>query len=288
MKFFLRLVGYCIIVFPYSVQLLLGRWIGRIAYIFIRSRRKVAFKNIERCFPDFSPSQQKDLCWKNFQSMGMGITEVIACWLMSDERIEKIPYEWIGKENYEAALKTGKGIIALSGHFTCIEMAGQIFGKLIPSYSVYKALRNEAIDQIIVEGRGRYAKGQVKHTSMKAVILTLKEKKLIWFAPDQDFGRVKAEFVPFCGVPAATISATAVLAKLGDAVVMPMFFNRTSKGYQLFTLPVWDNFPSGDPYRDAKRYNDLLSNFVREHPENYIWVHRRFKTVQAGQNFYEN
>jgi len=213
--------------------------------------------------------------------------EALAAWFMSEKRILKIPCTWIGQEHYEAALAANKGIIALSGHFTSIEMIGRIFGKWIPAHFVYKPSRNTTIDQLVVNGRKRYAEGLLKHENMKAMVSCLKKKNLVWFAPDQDFGRVRAEFVPFCGVEAATIVAISILAKLGDAVVMPMFMRRTeNNGYELTTLPYWDQFPSESHYEDCKRYNDALTEYVRKYPEQYLWIHRRFKTVKTGENIY--
>ncbi len=288
MKFLLTALGYFMTIWPYSWQLACGRALGRLAYLMAKKRRVIAMINIHHCFPELSPRAQKSLCLKNFEGIGMGLAEAFAAWFMSERRVRKIPFTWIGKENYEAALKTGKGIIALSAHFTCIEMIGRIFGKFIPTDLVYKPSHNRVVDAIIVERRLKYAKGLLKHSNMKAMVSALRHKKLIWFAPDQDFGRVQAEFVPFCGVPAATIPAVSILAKLGDAVIMPIFFRRTEQGgYEFITLPLWEHFPSGDKVADIKRYNDQLTDFVKQYPADYFWIHRRFKTVESGENIYQ-
>ena len=170
----------------------------------------------------------------------------------------------------------------------CVEIIGRIFGKDVPTYLVFKKGRNEVIDEIVMEGRLRSAKGLLKHSNMKAMVSALREGKLIWFAPDQDFGRPRAVFADFFGKPAATIVATSVLAEMGNAVVLPTFFRRTPKGYELVMYPIWENFPSGDDAADVKRYNDLLTEFVRENPEQYLWIHRRFKSTEQGPNPYQN
>ncbi len=286
MKTLLNIIGYCLTVWPYRVQIRLGRALGLLSYYVAKKRRDIAFKNITHCFPEWTVSEHRALCRENFKRMGMGVTESFAAWMMSERRIAKIPCSWLGEENFKAALKTGKGVIALSAHFTCMEMMGRIIGKKLCMYYVYKASRNKAVDEFICKGRLRSSLGLLKHSNMRGVVAALRAKKVVWFAPDQDFGRVQAEFVPFCGVPAATINAASVLARLGDAVVLPMFFHRTKNGYELVTFPPWENFPSGDYYADAKRYNDLLTVFVRQYPAEYFWVHRRFKTTESGQNFY--
>lgn len=287
MKYLIIFLAKLITALPFRMQLALGSGLGAICYFLMKKRRFVAMRNLEHCFPEFNDQERKKLCFKSFQSTGMGVMEGLAAWFMSERRIQKIPFTWIGKEHYEAALKTDKGILALSGHFSCIEMIGRIFGKFIPSYCVYKPSRNQIADEIITQGRLRYALGLLKHSNMKAMISALRGKKLIWFAPDQDFGRVRAEFVPFCGIPAATIVAASILTKMGDAVVLPMFFRRTKTGYELIIYPHWENFPSGNDYEDCKRYNDLLTEFVKEYPDQYLWIHRRFKTAESGDNIYK-
>ena len=263
-----------------------GKLLGNIAYVLMRKRKRIALLNLAVCFPELTLRELKKLCKRNFQNVGMGVIEALVSFFVSDNAIQKIPYIWVGKEHYDQAIATGGGVIALSSHMTCVEMAGRIFGRFMSLYCVYKPSRNQRIDRMIVKGRMRYAKGLLKHSNMKAMVSALRQGKLVWFAPDQDFGRVRAEFVPFCGVPAATIVATNVLAKMGNAVVLPMFFHRTPEAYVLTTYPCFENFPTGNDYEDCKRYNDLLTEFVRQYPEQYLWIHRRFKTVKHGANIY--
>lgn len=287
MKFLLNCFGYFLAALPYRIQMLIGCGLGSISYHFMKRRRDIAMRNLAHCFPQLTHQERKALCYKNFQNVGMGVMEGLAGWFMSEKRIKKIPLIWTGEENYKAALKTGKGIISLSGHILCLEMLSRKTGPLIPAYFVYKPSRNKVIDEIIVKGRLRSAKGLLKHSNMKAMVSALRDGKLIWFLPDQDFGRARAVFADFFNQPAATIVATSLLAKIGEAIVLPTFFRRTPKGYELVMYPMWENFPSGNDEADAKRYNDLLTQFVSENPEQYLWIHRRFKTTQSGPNIYQ-
>lgn len=286
-KALFNFLGYAITALPYRLQLKIGAILGVIAYFLMGKRRRIAMQNLAHCFPTQTESERKKLCFKNFQNLGMGMMEGLMSWFMSEARIHKIPYIWTGKENYEAAIATGKGIIALSSHMMCVEMIGRIFGKYIPAYLVHKQSRDPVIEAIISKGRLRSAKGLLKHSNMKAMISSLRQGKLMWFAPDQDFGRPRSVFASFCGQPAATIVATSLLAKMGNAVIVPMFFRRTKQGYELKCYPMWENFPTNNDYKDAKRYNDLLTEFVKENPEQYLWIHRRFKTTESGQNIYQ-
>lgn len=282
-KALIKLTAHLIVALPFRVQLKLGYALGVLGYLLMKRRRKIALRNLQYCFPELSEQSRKTLCLKTFQSIGMGIIESLMAWFMSEKRIAKIPVTWIGKENFDKALSIGKGVILLSAHTTCVDLMGRLYGKRYALQFVYKPSRDQTINDIIVEGRLKTSAGLLKHSNMKAMVSALRQGGRVWFAPDQDFGRVRSVFVPFCGQNAATIVATSILAEMGRAAVIPVLFRRTRQGYEIITKEaVWENFPTGDDVADTRRYNDLLTEFVKKYPDQYLWIHRRFKTTQGG------
>lgn len=281
---FLRLL----VLLPYRGQLAIGRGLGGLLFYLMPKRRHIAETNLNLCFPEKSPLERKQLLKASFKGFGMGIMEALMAWWMPKARFNKIPFIWKGRERYDALAAQGRGIIGLGGHFTCLEIAGRCFANIVPVGLTYKASRNPLFEYILTRGRGRYVKFLLKHIQLKAMAQKLLEGKILWYAPDQDFGIARSVFTRFFGVPTATITGVSVLAKLGNALVVPVFFHRLPKGgYEAISLEPLENFPSDNIERDTERWQALLENFVRQYPEDYLWLHRRFKTQAPGaKNIY--
>jgi KDO2-lipid IV(A) lauroyltransferase len=150
---------------------------------------------------------------------------------------------------------------------------------------VYRPQRNEAVEAFQNQGRLRYAKGMFKRDELRAMVRHLRAGKLLWYAPDQDFGPQRSVFVPFFGIETATATGIANMARMGNAIVLPMWPMRdagTGKVNVTIEAP-FENFPSGDDVRDLAQYNDFLECHIRRDPAQYFWVHRRFKTAPAGE-----
>jgi KDO2-lipid IV(A) lauroyltransferase len=183
-----------------------------------------------------------------------------------------------------AALATGKGAILLSAHFTTLEFSGramQLAGVVFDA--VYRRNRSDFVTEFLRSGRERSADSTIEKRDIKTMVRRLREGKAVWYAPDQSYKRKGAEVVPFFGVPTMHTTATSTLARLGRATVVPFFPKRREDGtYQLELLPPLENFPGDDPVADVMRYIHLLEDHIRVCPEQYFWVHRKFKDLPPG------
>jgi KDO2-lipid IV(A) lauroyltransferase len=175
-------------------------------------------------------------------------------------------------------------VLAIGAHFDCLELIARKVGERLIASLVYKKSRNSAFNDLVLSRRKTYINKLISHENMRAMVRSLQKKEILWYAPDQDFGRPRSVFTPFFHKEAATLVGSSVLAKLGKAVVLPVFCHRkpNAEGYEFITLPVLENFPSGDDTADASRLNALLVDFIRKTPEQYLWAHRRFKTRPEG------
>lgn len=278
--FILRLL----VLLPFSWQLFLGRGLGLVFYCFIKNRRHIAKVNIDLCFPEKSAKERHKILKSSFICAGMGVMEALTAWFMSDRRFKKIPFRWEGQEYYQDLLKNGHGIIALGGHFTCLEICGRFFGERIPVCLVYKASRNPLFEYIVSRARKRYIKAIIRHKNINEMITHLQKNEVVWYAPDQDFGRIRSVWVPWFNVPAATITGVSTLAKKSGALVVPVYFRRDPQGgYVGESTNALSNFPSADEVKDAECWQKLLEDFVKKYPEDYLWGHRRFKTRPEGR-----
>ncbi|PCH56599.1 MAG: LPS biosynthesis protein [Legionellales bacterium] len=277
-------VARLFVLLPYKTQMQCGKFIGRFSMRFAKKRCHIAACNIKLCFPELSPSQQQALLIKSFESIGMSLIETLIAWWMPNKLFSKISCTYKGKENFFRAIQEGKGIILCSGHFTCLEIIGRFCCQHYNFYSIYQKHRNPVFNHIMYERRSRYVHKLISRTNIKGMVRNLRNKGLLWYAPDQDLGAKRSVFANFFGVPTATLKATSWLALKTDAKVVPFFFRRLPnyKGYEVEALPHFTDFPSEDNIKDASAYNTVLEKYIRTCPEQYLWQHRRFKTRPEG------
>lgn len=278
-----------LVALPFGAQRLAGRAIGDLAYLFGGQRKGIAARNLELAFPELGAAERRQLLRRHFASLGMSVIETGMCWWASDERIAGL-VEVSGLEHAEAALAAGHGGIMLTGHFTTLDLGGRFLTRLAPVSAMYRPHRNPLFEEIMRRGRERSARHAFVKTDVRAMIRALRTNHLVWYAPDQAHKRGKySAVVPFFGVPAPTNTATSAFARLGGAPVIPFFPLRLEGGggYRLEILPPLADFPSDDPAADAARINALLEERIRLCPEQYLWVHRRFKPAGAdGEDYY--
>lgn len=268
-----------LVALPYSVQLTAGRLIGSVAYVFARQRRAIAEVNLKLAFPELDDAGRRRLLRRHFQSLGISIIETGTCWWASDEKIEGL-VRVEGVEHVERALAAGRGAIMLTGHFTTLDIGGRFLARLGPVAAMYRPHRNPLFEEIMRRGRENTAKKAFVKRDVRAMIRALKTNHLVWYAPDQAHERGKySAVVDFFGIPSPTNTATSAFVRLSGAPVVPFFPVRLpgSAGYRLDVLPQLENFPGDDPVVDAERINRLLEERIRVCPEQYLWVHRRFK-----------
>lgn len=263
---------------PYRWQLGVGRWLGRAACTLARKRRAIARINIAQCFPELSAAAHDALTRKHFESLGASIMEMaLGRWGSMQQLLELCQVE--GAENVWKHTDRGVGVILLSAHFTTLEICGPALRNALPPFdAVYRRNRNPMITELLRSSRERSARRTIEKNDIKSMIRSLRDGVPVWYAPDQAYNRKQSALLPFFGVTSMTNTATSTLARLGNAVAVPFFPRRLPEGgYRLTILPALEDFPGDDPAADTRQYLKVLEQYVRECPEQYYWVHRKFK-----------
>lgn len=272
---------------PHSMALAIGRMFGRIVHRIAGSRRAIVRRNIELCFPDLRDTERDALAKRHFEALGMSLMEMgIGRWASDKTHLKLARLE--GLEYLQAALDDGKGVILVSAHFTTLEISGRVLAMNCPPFdAVYRKNRSEFITEIQRTGRERSADDTIEKRDIKKMVRNLRKGRPVWYAPDQSYDRKGSEVIPFFGVPSMHTTATSTLARLGKAVTLPFFPQRLEDGnYVHRILPPLENFPSDDPVEDTKLYVRALEQHIRSCPEQYLWIHRKFKNLPDGYEDY--
>jgi KDO2-lipid IV(A) lauroyltransferase len=272
---------------PHRVALTIGRGLGRIAERLAGGRRAVVRRNIELCFPELTTGERNALATKHFEALGMSLIEMGLGRWASDRMHRKIA-RLDGIEHLQQALDSGKGVILLSAHFTTLEISGRLLAMNCPPFdAVFRKNRSEFITELQRTGRERSADETIEKRDIKRMVRSLRAGRPVWYAPDQSYDRKGAAVIPFFGVPSMHTTATSTLARLGDAVTLPFFPRRLDDGSYVHTiLPPLDDFPGNDPVEDTKKYVRVLEEHIRRCPEQYFWIHRKFKNLPEGYDDY--
>lgn len=268
---------------PFPVQMALGRVLGRLAYWLMPGRRRVARTNLGLCFPELDTDARRSLLREHFRSLGIGVIETAMSWWTPTRNLRRLA-RIEGLEHLHAALDAGRGVILLSAHFTTLEIGGRLLSLHAPFHVLYRRHKNAAFEAVMQRARERHFEKAIPRDDMRGMLRSLKANMPVWYAPDQNYGAEHSVFVSFFGIPAATITATARLARISGARVVPFFQERLpgSKGYRLRLYPALENFPTDDETADTQRVNDLIEAEIRRMPAQYLWAHRRFKTRPPG------
>jgi KDO2-lipid IV(A) lauroyltransferase len=263
---------------PYRVLYRLGCLIGAIAYRLPSSFRRTATRNIELCFPELAAEQRQALLRAHFRSLGIGLFETAISWWSPNERVLRMS-RLEGEDHLQAALARGKGAILLSAHFTTLEIGGCVICAYIPTNIMYRPTSNLVLERYLMQSRARKTRRAIRRDDIRTVVTALRDNEPVWYAPDQAYRKKGAQMVPLFGIPAATNTATSRLAKMTGAAVLPYFQERlpNGAGYRMVIHPMLENFPTDDPVADATRFNHLIEEQIRRVPEQYLWIHRRFK-----------
>ena len=264
---------------PVPVLGVLGRALGSMAARLPLSFVRIARTNMGICMPELSDQQRELLLKEHFRSLGLGIFETAIAWWGSSKRIASIT-ELEGAAHLRAALERGRGAILLSAHFTTLEIGGRVLcDELKREINImYRPTANAVLERFLARNRGERAKRAIPRDDVRTLIAALRANEPVWYAPDQAYRKKGAEMVPFFGIPAATNTATSRLARMTGAAVLPYFQERLPSGkYRMVIHPMLENFPSDDAVADARLFNSLIEAQVRRVPEQYLWIHRRFK-----------
>jgi KDO2-lipid IV(A) lauroyltransferase len=267
---------------PYSWQLQIGGLIGRIVRLLPLSYVRIARRNIEICLPELSPDAREALLKRHFESLGIGLCETAITWWSDGERVRSLA-QVEGLDHLQRALARGRGVILVGGHFTTIEIGTRILGTVVPLNVLYRPTRNEVLTELMASRFSCYAQRAIQYDDIRTLVRALKGNGAVWYAPDQSYRNKGAAMVPFFGTPAATTTATSRLARMTGAAVLTYFPQRLpdGKGYRVLIGPELEGFPSDDPVADTARFGALLEAQIRHHPEQYLWMHRRFKGLSA-------
>ena len=272
---------------PFNFQVLIGKTIGKLLYPFMHKLRSTAYSNISHCFPDKKQNQVNLLVKRHFEAIGVSFFETANAYYGSDKKIRKLLT--ITNENFfQDALKEEGGIILLCSHFMPLMLGSRALLINHTIANIYRPQNNKLFDRIMVKGYKKNGAVMIKSTDTRSIIKAINNSLPIWYAPDQDLGKNNSVFAPFFGIQTATASATARLAKNNNTRVIPYSFIRTKKGYTMsFEKPI-ANYPSNDPIQDATIVNQILEKQIVKSPEQYLWIHRRFKTRPNDEkNFYK-
>ena len=269
---------------PMPLMRVFGSALGDLFHALSPERRRIVRTNLRLCFPDLEKGARRRLARAHFRALGIGFFEVALAWFASDRRLRKVT-TFEGVEHVRAAEASGCGTLLLSGHFTTMELgcrlahlAGARF------HGMYRRADNLFADYWMRRLRdSRVGRPALPKEELRQIVQTLRRGDWVWYAPDQALEVANTRFVDFFGQPARTLTATSRLARMGRARVVPYFPRRINGRYHIEFMPALDNFPSGDESADARRINALLEDAIRVVPEQYFWVHRRFKDGPPGR-----
>ena len=268
---------------PWEVQRALGDAAGGLLYRLMRQRRRIAERNVALCFPRLAEPARSSIVRRHFRSLGLGLVEVALAWWGSDERIAARS-RIVGSEHLEAALSHGRGVILVGGHFTTFEIGGRILASRFEIGATYRPHNDPWWDSMLRAGRLRYLSALVAHKDARGMVRHLGRNRILWYAPDQDYSGRRRVFARFFVERAATTTATAWLARKSGARIVPYASYRRAddSGWDVVLGPALDGFPAGDDPADAERLNEVLEGQIARSVEQYLWVHRRFKTRPPG------
>lgn len=267
-----------------------GTLVGSLLFVLLRSRRAIALTNLRLCLPELSEAERVKLARRHFQSYSRSVWERGILWWASEARLRRLIK--VAPGAVPVAEMTAQPTILLCPHFVCLDVAGAAIAMETSASSMYVQQKNAAFDQVLRQGRARFrpVKLFTRQDGIKPILRALRDRLPYFMLPDMDFGEKDAEFVPFFGIPAATLTAAARIAASTGAQVMPVIatFLPNYAGWQVKFYPAWDNYPGTDMVAATRRMNEFIEERVREAPAEYFWTHKRFKTRPNGEpSFYQ-
>jgi Kdo2-lipid IVA lauroyltransferase/acyltransferase len=268
---------------PLAALAPIGRGFGRLLYLIAIDRRRIALINLRLCFPQWSEAQRRQVVRRHFQAFGRAVLERGILWWASRNRILSI-VRIEGLENWRAV--ANRPVIWFAPHFIGLDMGGTRLAAEYRAASMFSRQKDPVLDAILYHGRTRFVKPTLlsRQEGIRPLVRVMREGVPFYYLPDMDFGARDSVFVPFFGVAAATITGLSRIARLAGAVVVPVITRQLpgGEGYVLQFFPAWEDFPTEDVEGDVRRMNAFIEERVLEMPEQYHWLHKRFKTRPPG------
>jgi len=267
---------------PYPVVRRLGEVAGAMAWVLAVPRRRVTRTNLRMCFPQWSESRRTAVARGHFRYFMRSFFERFIFWYGSPERIRAL-CRLEGLEHFER--QRGRPVILLGPHLVGLDAGGIRFSLDFPCASMYAAQKSRALNDAMTRGRTRFNSGPMllRTEGLRPAVKVLRDGVPFYFLPDMDLGARDAVFVPFFGVPAATVTSVARLARITGAAVVPLVTTMADDGYVARFYPAWEDFPGDDLEAATRRMNAFIEERVLEMPEQYLWSHKRFKTRPPGE-----
>lgn len=276
----------CLLVqLPYPLLRRLGAFLGCMSKPFLKRRVRIVRRNLELCFPDMDSIRLKDTVNNNFTSLGMGLMETGMAWFWSDARVKRW-FDVSGLQQLQQASCHGRGVMIIGIHFMSLELGGRAMGLCQPMMAMYRPHNNKVIELIQTWGRMRSNKAMLDRKDLRGMVHALKQGETVWFAPDQDYGPRGSIFAPFFAVPqAATTRATYILVRLAQPQLVPVVLIRKQDGcgYQLLIQPLLMDYPQDNEMAATCYMNRIVEQEILRAPDQYLWLHRRFKTRPHGE-----
>ncbi|NMF88347.1 lysophospholipid acyltransferase family protein [Aromatoleum petrolei] len=271
---------------PLGVQARVGAAVGELLYRFAGRRRHIVNVNLRLCFPEMDESERDRIARAHFHALGRSMLERGLLWWASEARLKGM-IRLEGHEHVDALIAAGRPVLLLAPHFLGLDMGGARFAMEFDSVSVYARQNNPVFDRWLFHGRSRFGDQLLlsRQDGVRGTVKAMKAGRPFYYLPDMDYGREDSIFVPFFGVPAATITGLSRLSRLARAAVVPVVTEMLpgGKGYVTRLGEPWADFPTADVEADTLRMNQWIESVVRTMPEQYYWVHRRFKTRPPGE-----
>jgi KDO2-lipid IV(A) lauroyltransferase len=267
---------------PFRARAALGDAAGLAAYWLIGERRRVARINLAQCFPHLDAKTRERIARGHFRAFVRSLLDRGVLWWGARARIERM-VRIEGLEHLRAL--RGRPVILLAPHFVGLDAGFTRLCCEADMVSMYANQKDPLFARLLLRGRTRFGAQRLvsRQEGIRATLAAIREGRPFYYLPDLDYGPRGALFVPFFGVPAATTPGLSRLARLAGAAVLPCVTRMQADGYVLTIEPAWDNFPTADPFADTRRMNEYIERRVREMPEQYLWMHKRFKTRPAGE-----
>jgi KDO2-lipid IV(A) lauroyltransferase len=272
---------------PLPVLSRCGNALGSLSFHLGRRRRHIVLVNLRLCFPELSEAQRQQLARAHFRVLGRSMLERSLLWWASTERLSRL-ITVVGDDQLRTLVEAGRPVLMLTPHFVGLDAGGAAIAMRFDCASIYAVQSNRVFDRLLLRGRQRFGDQLLlsRQEPVRSSVRAMKAGRPLYYLPDMDFGRRDSIFVPFFGVQTATVPGLSRLARLAGATVVPCLTRilPDAAGYLVTVGEPWQDFPSRDVEADTARMNAWIEEAIRSMPEQYYWVHRRFKTRPEGES----